>query len=59
MASSVHSQFNCSICNKPVDLETAKIDDKGKAVHAECYVLYVALLTPSPNNRRLDRAGQV
>jgi hypothetical protein len=35
------SEFACSICNKPVDLKTSKVDDKGKAVHAECYVLSV------------------
>jgi hypothetical protein len=28
----------CSICNEPVELETAKTDQDGKAVHEECYV---------------------
>jgi hypothetical protein len=29
----------CSICVKPVPLETCKTDEGGKAVHEECYVL--------------------
>jgi len=29
----------CSICNKVVDLEDAKTDESGAAVHGECYVL--------------------
>jgi len=28
----------CRICDKPIKLETAKIDEEGKAVHEECYV---------------------
>ena len=28
----------CSICNEPVELETAKTDEDGKAVHEDCYV---------------------
>lgn len=31
----------CSICNKPVTLETAKTNELGRAVHEECYVLKV------------------
>lgn len=42
--------FNCSICNKPVDLENAKIDDEGRAVHSDCYVLSViAKDSPGPS----------
>jgi len=29
---------NCSICNEPVDLKTAKTDEDGKGVHEGCYV---------------------
>jgi hypothetical protein len=29
---------NCSICNEPVDLKTAKTDEDGKGVHEECNV---------------------
>jgi hypothetical protein len=29
----------CSICNEPVELETGKTDEDGKAVHEDCYVL--------------------
>jgi hypothetical protein len=28
----------CPICNEHVELETARTDEKGKAVHEECYV---------------------
>ena len=28
----------CGICNKPVNLETSKADELGKAVHEPCYV---------------------
>jgi hypothetical protein len=27
----------CALCHKPLDLETAKTDEDGQAVHAECY----------------------
>ena len=32
---------NCSICNEPVELETSKTDENGKAIHEECYVVKV------------------
>jgi hypothetical protein len=28
----------CNICHEPVELETAKTDEDGRAVHEECYV---------------------
>jgi hypothetical protein len=33
----------CSICNEPVELETTKTDEYGKAIHEDCYVLKVRL----------------
>jgi hypothetical protein len=30
------SEINCSICGKPVALETAKTDEVGQAAHDEC-----------------------
>ena len=33
----------CSICEKPVALETAKTDGDGKAVHEHCYLLAINL----------------
>ena len=52
MANSFKLDFNCSICNKPVDLLTAKTDAAGKAVHEECYVLCV--VSPStPSHERI------
>jgi len=36
------SQFSiCSLCNEPVELETAKTDAHGNAVHEECYTLEI------------------
>lgn len=34
---------DCSICDKPVDLTTAKTDDDGQAVHEKCYVVKLGL----------------
>ena len=34
---------DCSLCNKPVDLTTAKTDGNGRAVHEECYLLNLSL----------------
>jgi hypothetical protein len=28
----------CALCNEPVQLETSKTDEDGKAIHEECYV---------------------
>lgn len=28
----------CQICKKPVPLETARINESGKAVHEQCYL---------------------
>jgi hypothetical protein len=28
----------CALCNSPVELETCKVDERGSAVHEECYV---------------------
>ena len=29
---------DCTICNKPVSLESARTDEDGQCVHEECYV---------------------
>ena len=40
----------CSICNEPVELEAAKTDEDGRAVHEECYMRRMRLkqVTPPP-----------
>jgi hypothetical protein len=52
MTASESSYFSiCGICNKPVKLETSKIDEFGKAVHDGRYLLKVSLpraITPPP-----------
>jgi hypothetical protein len=37
-------ELNCSICDKPVPLETAKTDEVGRAAHDECYLLKLGLI---------------
>lgn len=40
----------CSICTKPVPLETCKTDEAGQAVHEDCYVLRLKqTLTAAPS----------
>ncbi len=33
---------NCALCERPVQLETSKADEFGRAVHEECYVLKIS-----------------
>jgi hypothetical protein len=28
----------CSICQRPVEVESSKTDENGKAIHEDCYV---------------------
>ena len=37
------SEINCSICGKPVAIETAKTDEAGQAAHDECYLLKLGI----------------
>jgi hypothetical protein len=52
MTSSDPTILKCSLCNKPVDLNTAKTNEAGQAVHEECYVLIQAF------NQATQRAQQ-
>jgi hypothetical protein len=54
MARSTPSEFNCPICNKPIDLQTCKTNGAGNAVHEECYVLREALKNANPPNPASD-----
>jgi hypothetical protein len=49
-------EINCSICDKPVALETAKTDEVGQAVHEECYLLKVGSM-PDPDS--VHRSKQI
>jgi|SRR5580658_10301678 hypothetical protein len=42
----------CSICNRPVKLETSKTDELGKAVHEGCYLLQMSLKRTPPQPQR-------
>jgi hypothetical protein len=46
-----HSQMPCPICQLPVPLETAKTDEKGRAIHEQCYVLKLVI---AEQQRRVD-----
>jgi hypothetical protein len=37
----------CSICCRPVKLETTNTDERGHAIHEECYILKLKLLRES------------
>jgi hypothetical protein len=40
----------CSLCDKPVSLETSKTDEDGKSVHEECYALKMRLRQATTKN---------
>ena len=54
MAQAAQPDFNCAVCNKPVDLKTAKTNERGKAVHERCYARRESLIraTQATNQRR-------
>jgi hypothetical protein len=44
----------CWVCGKPVDLQTTKTDDRGKAVHEECYTAVCAFNEGTKTDVRFD-----
>jgi len=44
--------LQCSICRKPVPVETAKTDGHGKAVHEECYIVSLTQEPADAGSRR-------
>jgi len=38
----------CWVCNEPVQLETAKTNEDGRAIHEECYLAAVSGMRPTP-----------
>ena len=46
----------CAICNESVNLEESKTDERGKAVHENCYVCTVELRMPRIFTARIDSA---
>ena len=40
---SASETVRCSICEKPVSLQSAKADEYGRAIHEECYTLKMKL----------------
>lgn len=45
------AQHVCWICNKPVALETTKTDERGRAVHEECYIMVCAPKAAPPQKK--------
>lgn len=41
----------CSICGKPVELETSKTDSHSEAVHQECYARKIESRKPANPSR--------
>jgi hypothetical protein len=39
---------HCALCNERVEIETAKTDENGEAVHEDCYVRLVRLKAITP-----------
>jgi hypothetical protein len=43
------SKFVCAICNKPLKLDgKISVDEDGKPVHTNCYVMRVVARKPDP-----------
>lgn len=41
----------CWICGSEISLEQCKIDEHGRAVHAECYMANIRLQAGNPTQR--------
>ena len=52
MVRSAQPVIPCAGCNKPIDLAITKTNERGKAVHEECYVLRQALKDATQPNTR-------
>jgi hypothetical protein len=44
----------CSLCNEAVEIETAKTDADGKAIHEECYLAGLSKQTSRDRRRITD-----
>jgi hypothetical protein len=51
-ADRVSLALKCRICRKPVPVETAKTDDRGQAVHEECYIVSLTQKPATSTTRR-------
>jgi hypothetical protein len=43
----------CALCDKPVPLDISKTDERGKAVHEECYLLKMRLKRATSKDDRV------
>jgi len=44
----------CFICKQPVNLEESKADERGQAVHENCYIWTVELKKPARRRAHMD-----
>ncbi len=44
----------CCICKEPVTLEESKTDERGQAVHENCYIWTVELRKPARRRTQMD-----
>jgi hypothetical protein len=44
----IEPYFICPLCSQPIELETANTDEKGQAVHEDCYVALILAQCPIP-----------
>jgi hypothetical protein len=51
--------LRCAICSEPVNLEESKTDERGQAVHENCYVWTVELRKPRRPVTRVDRIPEL
>jgi hypothetical protein len=49
-----NNPVTCVICNKPVSLETTRIDEHGLPVHEECYAFRIRQELPPSKKIRED-----
>jgi hypothetical protein len=42
---------SCAVCNRPVNLEVCKVDERGRPVHEECYAHKIQPAQSPPQSR--------
>ena len=48
-------QLNCVVCDRPVNLRSAVVDERNGPMHGDCYGKVLPVL--SANTQRLRKAG--
>jgi hypothetical protein len=53
----VGQTLTCHLCNQPVDITSAKTDERGKAVHTDCYAKALLGFEPAMPSNPLGSAA--